>query len=121
MHIQLPWASVSPNLYSRTGNGFAHLCLPSSGRFVAGVPPFNADTPQAIFERILDGNIVWPTDEDGNHMMSEDCRDLISKLLNPVPNLRLGYRGAGEIKMHKFFEVRLSVRSTVSVKGVHAW
>jgi hypothetical protein len=87
--------------------------------FCAGVPPFNADTPQAIFSRILDGNIEWPTDEQGNHMISEDCRDLINKLLNPVPHQRLGYRGAGEIKMHKFFEVSSSCSAGASLLRAH--
>jgi hypothetical protein len=47
----------------------------------AGAPPFNADTPQEIFERILDCNVEFILDEDGQHVVSQECRDLISALL----------------------------------------
>lgn len=47
----------------------------------AGAPPFNADTPQEIFERILDGNVEFLLDEDGQHVVSEECRGLITQLL----------------------------------------
>lgn len=47
----------------------------------AGAPPFNADTPQEIFDRILDCNVEFYLDENGEHVVSEECRDLISKLL----------------------------------------
>jgi hypothetical protein len=46
-----------------------------------GAPPFNADTPQEIFERILDCNVDFILDEDGQHVVSEECRNLISSLL----------------------------------------
>jgi hypothetical protein len=47
----------------------------------AGAPPFNADTPQEIFERALDGRIEFVLDEDGQHAASPECRDLIARLL----------------------------------------
>ncbi len=59
---------------------------------VAGIPPFNAPTPEEIFENILDRAITWPDDEED---MSMECRDLIDKLLQPNPMKRLGHRGAG--------------------------
>lgn len=64
---------------------------------VVGVPPFNAPTPEEIFENILDRRIEWPEE------MSPECRDVIDRLLHPDPCQRLGARGAGEIKMHPFF------------------
>lgn len=67
--------------------------------FVTGTPPFNAETPELIFNNILDRNITWPGPED----MSPECRDLIDKLLNPNPLRRLGHRGAGEVKLHPYF------------------
>jgi len=69
--------------------------------FITGVPPFNADTPEEIFDNILDRRITWPDDEEE---MSPECRDLIDKLLTPNPMKRLGHRGAGEIKMHPWFD-----------------
>ncbi|GFH24763.1 uncharacterized protein HaLaN_22616, partial [Haematococcus lacustris] len=41
--------------------------------FVIGVPPFNADSPEEIFDNILDRSISWPEDEED---MSLECRDL---------------------------------------------
>ncbi|EFJ52214.1 serine/threonine protein kinase 15, partial [Volvox carteri f. nagariensis] len=71
--------------------------------FVTGTPPFNADTPEEIFDNILDRRITWPDEDD----MSAECRDLIDKLLHPNPLKRLGHRcgvGAGEVKLHTWFE-----------------
>ncbi|KAG2436135.1 hypothetical protein HYH02_011643 [Chlamydomonas schloesseri] len=68
--------------------------------FITGAPPFNADTPEEIFDNILDRRITWPDEDD----MSCDCRDLIDKLLHPNPLKRLGHRGAGEVKLHPWFE-----------------
>lgn len=36
--------------------------------------------------------------------MSPECRDLIDRLLALDPKARLGHRGAGEIKLHPWFE-----------------
>ncbi|KAK9828880.1 hypothetical protein WJX72_002570 [[Myrmecia] bisecta] len=68
--------------------------------FVTGCPPFNADTPEEIFDNILDRNIVWPAGEEA---LSPECRDLIDKLLTSDPRERLGHRGAGEVKLHPWF------------------
>ena len=65
--------------------------------FLAGVPPFNAETPEDIFDRILRRDIVWPDD------MDPAARDLIDRLLTVDPAARLGHRGAAEVKAHPFF------------------
>lgn len=39
--------------------------------------------------------MTWPDDEDSD--ISEECKDLIDKLLEPNPEERLGHRGAGEV------------------------
>lgn len=67
-------------------------CLTALNCDFAGIPPFNADTPEEIFDNILDRRITWPDEED----MSPECRDLIDKLLQPNPLKRFGHRGAGE-------------------------
>ncbi|MCO5614447.1 hypothetical protein L7F22_068729 [Adiantum nelumboides] len=60
---------------------------------LTGVPPFNAEHPQRIFENILNRKIPWPrVPED----MSADANDLIDKLLMEDPNARLGANGADE-------------------------
>lgn len=44
--------------------------------FLVGVPPFNADSPQAIFDNILNRNITWPHVPDE---MSDEAQDLIDR------------------------------------------
>ncbi|XP_020866277.1 probable serine/threonine protein kinase IRE3 isoform X1 [Arabidopsis lyrata subsp. lyrata] len=69
--------------------------------FIVGIPPFNADHPQQIFDNILNRNIQWPlVPED----MSLEARDLIDRLLTEDPHQRLGARGAAEVKQHIFFK-----------------
>jgi len=74
--------------------------------FVVGIPPFNADSPQAIFQNILDLDIDWPDESNlkEDERMSPECRDLISKLLVRNPEERLGSRGATDIKLHPWFK-----------------
>ncbi|RIB06890.1 hypothetical protein C2G38_477740 [Gigaspora rosea] len=64
--------------------------------FLVGYPPFNDDTPQAIFRNILDNDIQWPPEG----FLSAEAKDLISKLLNKTPEKR---PSAEEIKAHPFF------------------
>lgn len=75
--------------------------------FLTGIPPFNDETPQQIFENILNGSIIWP---EVPEEMSYEAQDLISKLLTINPEERLGSRkkggggGAQEVKNHPFFK-----------------
>ena len=50
---------------------------------------------QAIFENILNRNLAWPDDPDSD--ISDECKDLIDRLLQSNPEERLGHRGAGEV------------------------
>lgn len=67
---------------------------------IVGIPPFNAEHPQIIFDNILNRNIPWPRVPEE---MSYEAQDLIDKLLTEDPNQRLGARGASEVKAHPFF------------------
>ena len=58
--------------------------------FLTGIPPFNADSPQEIFENILARNIGWPPVPDE---MSEEAFDLINRLLEMDPKKRIGAKG----------------------------
>lgn len=66
---------------------------------LTGMPPFNAEHPQIVFENILNRKIPWPGLED----MSYEARDIIDQLLIQNPSQRLGSRGASEVKSHLFF------------------
>ncbi|XP_076913300.1 putative serine/threonine protein kinase IREH1 [Bidens hawaiensis] len=67
---------------------------------IVGIPPFNAEHPQMIFDNILNRNIPWPAVPEE---MSHEAQDLIDQLLTEDPNQRLGARGATEVKQHPYF------------------
>ncbi|KAF2315753.1 hypothetical protein GH714_040290 [Hevea brasiliensis] len=67
---------------------------------LVGIPPFNAETPQQIFDNIMNRDIPWPRVPE--EMSFEAC-DLINKLLTENPIQRLGATGAKEVKQHPFF------------------
>ncbi|KAL1833645.1 hypothetical protein ACET3Z_003296 [Daucus carota] len=67
---------------------------------IVGIPPFNAEHPQIIFDNILNRNIPWPQVPEE---MSSEAADLVDRLLREDPNQRLGARGASEVKQHPFF------------------
>eukprot|EP01119_Soliformovum_irregulare_P013823 TRINITY_DN3714_c2_g1_i1.p1 TRINITY_DN3714_c2_g1~~TRINITY_DN3714_c2_g1_i1.p1 ORF type:complete len:882 (+),score=292.07 TRINITY_DN3714_c2_g1_i1:144-2789(+) len=66
--------------------------------FLAGIPPFSADTVQEIFDNIMKGEITW-YDE-----IPPEAQDLISKFLTKNPDERLGSNGISEVKFHPFFK-----------------
>ncbi|WCJ42113.1 Protein kinase superfamily protein [Euphorbia peplus] len=68
---------------------------------IVGIPPFNAEHPQIIFENILNRKIPWPSVPEE---MSPEAWDLIDRLLTEDPNQRLGAGGAAEVKQHVFFK-----------------
>ncbi|KAI3517866.1 hypothetical protein L1887_17087 [Cichorium endivia] len=67
---------------------------------IVGIPPFNAEHPQMIFDNILNRNIPWPSVPEE---MSHEAQDLIDQLLTEDPNQRLGAGGATEVKQHAYF------------------
>lgn len=71
--------------------------------FLVGVPPFNDDTVDKIFENIIEHRVPWKeiSGEDG---VSEEAKDLMEKLLEPNPMERLGVKDLGELKSHRFFK-----------------
>ncbi|KAF0910253.1 hypothetical protein E2562_001441 [Oryza meyeriana var. granulata] len=68
---------------------------------IVGIPPFNAEHPQTIFDNILNRKIPWPHVPEE---MSSEAQDLIDKLLTEDPHQRLGANGASEVKQHQFFK-----------------
>ncbi|CAN6287072.1 unnamed protein product [Urochloa humidicola] len=68
---------------------------------IVGIPPFNAEHPQTIFDNILNRKIPWPHVPEE---MSVEAQDLINKLLTEDPHQRLGANGASEVKQHPFFK-----------------
>ncbi|CAI0380495.1 unnamed protein product [Linum tenue] len=68
---------------------------------IVGIPPFNAEHPQIIFDNILNRKIPWP---DVPNEMSPEAEDIIDRLLTEDPHMRLGATGASEVKQHPFFK-----------------
>uniref|UniRef100_A0A0R0IJQ1 non-specific serine/threonine protein kinase n=1 Tax=Glycine max TaxID=3847 RepID=A0A0R0IJQ1_SOYBN len=73
---------------------------------LVGIPPFNAEHPQQIFDNIINRDIQWPKIPEE---ISFEAYDLINKLLNENPVQRLGATGATEVsyllvKRHAFFK-----------------
>ncbi|XP_025807003.1 probable serine/threonine protein kinase IRE [Panicum hallii] len=68
---------------------------------LVGIPPFNAEHPQIIFDNIMNREIPWPHVPEE---LSFEAYDLIDKLLMENPVQRLGATGAGEVKAHPFFK-----------------
>ncbi|KAG5543219.1 hypothetical protein RHGRI_016093 [Rhododendron griersonianum] len=82
---------------------------------ITGIPPFNAEHPEVIFDNILNRKIPWPS-VPGD--MSYEAQDLIDRsviyLRSPFgsiswflvhdPDQRFGAKGSSEVKAHPFFK-----------------
>lgn len=68
--------------------------------FLYGFPPFHAETPEKVFDNVVSRRINWHEDEIE---ISAEARDLMDRLMCYDPNVRLGARGAEEVKRHAFF------------------
>lgn len=76
---------LAPELLLQQGHGPAvdwwalGVCL---YEFMTGVPPFNDETPQKVFENILSRNIEWPQDEES---LSKESVEAIEGMLEMDP------------------------------------
>lgn len=68
--------------------------------FLTGALPFNSDTPEKVFARILKRDIKFPPVGRDDDMMSPEAYDFINKLLETDPKKRLGYKDINDIKNH---------------------
>uniref|UniRef100_A0A9J7X702 Serine/threonine-protein kinase greatwall n=1 Tax=Cyprinus carpio carpio TaxID=630221 RepID=A0A9J7X702_CYPCA len=66
--------------------------------FLTGIPPFNDETPQLVFQNILNRDIPWP---DGDEELTQNARNVIEILLTMDTTKRAGLK---ELKGHRFFE-----------------
>jgi calcium-dependent protein kinase len=70
---------------------------------LSGVPPFFGETEEEIFENIKKYNINFDTDELKN--VSDNCKDLMKRLLNPEKQNRIT---AFDALKHPFFTQKLN-------------
>ncbi|XP_029955253.1 serine/threonine-protein kinase greatwall-like [Salarias fasciatus] len=66
--------------------------------FLTGVPPFNDETPQLVFQNILNRDIPWP---EGEEELSANARNAIEILLTMDMTKRAGLK---ELKRHPLFD-----------------
>ena len=75
-------------------------------QFLVGETPFNADSVQEVYARILAGEVDFPTEDD----VSAGAVAILRALLVQDPQRRLGSKvaseehGVGEIRQHAFFD-----------------
>ncbi|RYR36478.1 hypothetical protein Ahy_A09g041444 isoform A [Arachis hypogaea] len=93
--VQLTNLAMVASSYSlHLGRDGERMRVAEAGETVlVGLPPFNAEHPQTIFDNILNRKIPWPAVPEE---MSPEAQDLIDRLLTEDPNQRLGARGASE-------------------------
>ncbi|KGQ01951.1 AGC protein kinase [Paracoccidioides lutzii Pb01] len=76
--------------------------------FLYGYPPFNASTPDEVFENILNRRINWPDEAD--ELVTPEAKDLMNGLMTINPAQRLGSNasekypnGGAEVRAHPWF------------------
>ena len=67
---------------------------------MVGIPPFYNQNIQLMYELIQHGDLRFPQ----RNPLSKEAQDIISKLLERDPSIRLGARGVEEVKSHPYFE-----------------
>ena len=72
--------------------------------FIVGIPPFNDDSVDLIFENITKKNMEWPEIGYDEDCMSPEAEDLIKNLLETDHEKRLGVNGISDFKSHPFFK-----------------
>ncbi|KAH9489184.1 hypothetical protein Btru_057788, partial [Bulinus truncatus] len=91
---------LAPEILLQKPHGFAvdwwalGVCL---YEFLTGLPPFNDETHEAVFENILTRNITWPVGEEA---LSDQARAAVDGLLTNDPDRR---PAAKEVKSMPFF------------------
>lgn len=92
---------LAPELLLQQGHGpqvdwwALGVCL---YEFMTGVPPFNDETPQKVFENILSRNIEWPQEDEA---LSAEAVEAVEQLLEMDPTKR---PRADQMKAMPFFE-----------------
>ena len=71
--------------------------------FLTGALPFNDESPEKIFKKIMGRKIVYPPIGQEEGQISPEAHQFIEALLNPDPLKRLGSNGINEVKQHPFF------------------
>ncbi|KAH8359323.1 hypothetical protein KR093_005819 [Drosophila rubida] len=91
---------LAPELLLKQGHGPAvdwwalGVCF---YEFMTGIPPFNDETPQKVFDNILNKNIEWP---EGDEALSTDAVEAVELMLTMEPAER---PAAKEVQLMRHF------------------
>ncbi|KRK02807.1 serine/threonine-protein kinase greatwall isoform X2 [Drosophila yakuba] len=89
---------LAPELLLKQGHGSAvdwwalGVCF---YEFMTGIPPFNDETPQKVFDNILNKNIEWP---EGDEALSVESMEAVELLLTMDPNERPAAREVQQMR-----------------------
>ncbi|XP_058388650.1 serine/threonine-protein kinase greatwall isoform X6 [Diceros bicornis minor] len=64
--------------------------------FLTGIPPFNDETPQQVFQNILKRDIPWP---EGEEKLSDNAQSAVEILLTIDDSKRAGMKGKGHLSL----------------------
>ncbi|CDW79969.1 kinase superfamily protein isoform 1 [Stylonychia lemnae] len=71
--------------------------------FLTGGLPFNDESPEKVFKRILNRQLTFPEIGTDDGQITPQAFDFINRLLTSDPANRLGAKGINEIKHHPLF------------------
>lgn len=71
--------------------------------FLTGSLPFNDDSADKVFKKILKKDLKWPAIGTEDGQITPEAFDFMNKLMELDPKKRLGANGIDEIKKHPFF------------------
>ncbi|TDG45099.1 hypothetical protein AWZ03_008524 [Drosophila navojoa] len=90
---------LAPELLLKQGHGPAvdwwalGVCF---YEFMTGIPPFNDETPQKVFDNILNKNIEWP---EGDEALSADAMEAVELMLTMEPAERPAAREVQQMRI----------------------
>lgn len=75
-------------------------------KMLVGAVPFKGTNPFQVYKDIKSRNINWPPQKEVSKMMSEEAYDLINRIIQIEPKLRLGHNleSIKILKTHPFFK-----------------
>ena len=60
-------------------------------KLLTGKVPFKGTNPLLVYDDIKKRNIQWPREDILNELMSNEAKDLIEKMLQLIPEDRIGH------------------------------
>lgn len=71
---------------------------------LTGALPFNDETPEKVFQNILNRQIKYPPIGTEDGQITKEAHDFMERLMCSDPENRLGSGGIHEIKEHPFLK-----------------